>query len=213
MKTSRPFRVLAEGAIHTYFFAADGRLYVADVRGRIVREFAGAIDTIHQESRRGLASSHSFTSLGATAPQAETCWRVDMDRGTMTEVLQFDAALALLRREMNLTGVPPETLSFKHTKWAPDGRDWFVVFTNEDRRNGHPEIPRIKVLLAARDDGSDLRLIGSFGHHPKPRCLSRGSTGRHCIRRTGCATRIRSGPPTVDDFISTPSRGNRRGCA
>ncbi len=55
----------------------------------------------------------------------------------------------------------------KHTKWSPDGSRFFFVFTNEilyDRKYG--ELPRVKDLYVARADGSALRWLGEFGHHP-----------------------------------------------
>lgn len=148
------------------FFSSGGRLFIADLRGRIVQEFAGAIDTVHQASRRGLFSTHNLRDGSAESSPPEACWSMDLDHGTLTELLNFSTAYALLREFQDLAGVAPETLTFKHTKWAPDGRDWFVVFTNESALRAHPGMPRVKVLVAARDDGRDARIVGSFGHHP-----------------------------------------------
>lgn len=148
------------------FFAAGGRLFIADRRGRVVLDVAGAIDTVHQGSRRGLFSTHNLPAVDAEATRPQACWSMDLDRGSVTELLDFTTALTLLREAHDLSGVPLESLKFKHTKWAPDGRDWFVVFTNEVYCHTHPEVPKIKVLVAVAHDGRNARIIGSFGHHP-----------------------------------------------
>ena len=151
---------------HIYFSAA-GCIYIADRKGKVVDKLAGAIDTIHQGSRRGLTHSACLRGSGGRSPEKKACYRIDIDTGELIELLDLDRAAALLAEHADLTGVPRETLAFKHTKWAPDGRQWIVVLTNEGyRRKVDSSVPRIKVILAADENGDDLRFIDSFGHHP-----------------------------------------------
>jgi Tol biopolymer transport system component len=58
-------------------------------------------------------------------------------------------------------------LFVKHTKWSADGRRLMFVFTNEIHYDGkYAEEPRVKDVYVVNPDGSGLRNVGSFGHHP-----------------------------------------------
>jgi hypothetical protein len=148
------------------YFSAQGSVFVAHRNGSIVNKISGSIDTIHQGSRRGLSHSNCIRKYGGTPPDKEACYRIDIDTGEMKKILSFHEALALLKEHADLTGVPEESLSFKHTKWAPDGKQWFVVFNNVKSGRTIDNIPRVKVILAADENGDDLRYIDTFGHHP-----------------------------------------------
>ncbi len=149
------------------YFTADGELQIADLHGRIVQRCSGAADTLHQGTRRALAPSVNWRKAGGRPPKEEACYRVDIDSGVVTELLDRDGAWLLVREQMDVTDVPLESMSFKHSKWSPDGSQWFVVFTNESARQGQPGMPNIKVLLAADQYGGNPHLVGSFGHHPQ----------------------------------------------
>ena len=146
-------------------FSAEGQVHVAERSGAIVQQCSGAIDTLDQAQRRGLIHSGGLRKCGGQ-PEKEACWRVDLDSGEMVEVLDRETAAGVIADAFDLSQVPDESLTFKHTKWAPDGKSWFVVFNTLGYKKEHPETPHIKVIIAADEDGDDLRLIGSFGHHP-----------------------------------------------
>lgn len=52
-----------------------------------------------------------------------------------------------------------EDVYLKHTKWSSDGKQFFTVFTNRPDN-------RVKSLFVANADGSNLRYLCEFGHHP-----------------------------------------------
>lgn len=148
------------------FFAADGQVQVAHRSGRVVQRYDGAVDTIHQASRRALVHSNGIRKAEGTPPKEQACYRIDLTDGTMVDLLDRATAFSLIADHVDLTGVDEESMNFQHTKWSPDGTQWFVVFANEIWRRTHPGVPRVKVILAAAGDGSDLRFVDSFGHHP-----------------------------------------------
>ncbi len=147
------------------YFSADGKIFLADLNGNITQEINGAIDTIDQKHRRGLIHSSGLRIYGGH-PGKEACWRVDLDTGEMIELLNRETAKNLIKEEYDLSIVPDDALKFKHTKWAPDGKNWFVVFNNIKYWREHNDVPRIKVIIAADENGGNLRLIDSFNHHP-----------------------------------------------
>jgi len=58
-------------------------------------------------------------------------------------------------------------LFIKHTKWSPDGSRLMFVFTNEIRYDKkYSELPRVKDVYVINPDGSGLKRVGEFGHHP-----------------------------------------------
>lgn len=58
-------------------------------------------------------------------------------------------------------------LYIKHTKWSPDGTRLMFVFTNEIRyAEKYAELPRVKDIYVVNADGTELKRVGEFGHHP-----------------------------------------------
>jgi TolB protein len=58
-------------------------------------------------------------------------------------------------------------LYVKHTKWSPDGRRLMFVFTNEIRyAPKYGELPRVKDVYVVNVDGTGLKRVCEFGHHP-----------------------------------------------
>lgn len=147
------------------YFTADGQVQIASLAGEIVKRFPGAIDTISQRTRRGLAPSKNWRGENRP-PKEKACFRIDIDDGSLHELLDVDRAWELCQGHVDLDQVDKSLMNFKHTKWSPDGRQWFVVFTNEEHRKNHPDQKRVKVLIAADDQGRDARFIGAFHHHP-----------------------------------------------
>lgn len=98
-----------------------------------------------------------------------------------SELYQFDfhegssKRLATLREIAKLHPVAKDMsrqqideFDIKHSKWSPDGKRFFVVMTNDYafRVPDPPTYPRIKALMVADADGSNMRHLADFGHHP-----------------------------------------------
>ncbi len=147
------------------YFTANEQVQIATLSGEIVQSFPGAIDTIHQQTRRGLAPSKNWRG-DIRPPKEKACFRIDIDEGSLHELLDVERAWELCQGRIDLEGVDKSLMNFKHTKWSPDGKQWFVVFTNEESRKAHPGLKTVKVLIAANDQGEDARFIGAFHHHP-----------------------------------------------
>ena len=63
-----------------------------------------------------------------------------------------------------------DLLRLQNPKWSPDGQRLFAVLTNERAVRtaegaGHPPV-NIKSLVLVDADGSNLKYLGEFGHHP-----------------------------------------------
>jgi hypothetical protein len=78
----------------------------------------------------------------------------------------FDRSDALAMHPLRERRLQREPITFKHTKWAPDGQRFFCVLSNEPYIWSHPGELRIKSLYLANADGSGLRYLTEFGHHP-----------------------------------------------
>lgn len=147
------------------YFTANGEVQIASLSGEIVQRFPGAIDTIHQKTRRGLAPSKNWRGE-ARPPKEKACYRIDIDSASLCELMDVDRAWELCRGHLDLDRIDKSLMNFKHTKWAPDGRRWSVVFTNEENRKNHPGLEVVKVLLSADDRGENACFVSAFHHHP-----------------------------------------------
>lgn len=153
---------------HVYF-TSDSEIYIATAAGKVLQRFPGAINTFCPTTQRGICSSKNW--LGANRPPKESAvYRIDIRDESLHELIDLDQAWEVVAARMDLTGVSREFLYFKNSKWAPGGKRWFTVFTNEKtdtNENTAPDQPRVKVLIVADDDGGNVRFVGEFGHHPK----------------------------------------------
>lgn len=148
------------------FFSSDSEIFIASAEGKIKQRFPGSINTFSSETRCGLAASINWRGEGKP-PKEAAIYRIDIDNESKQELLDRDQAWDICAAKMDMTGVRRDLLFFKNSKWAPGGKSWFSVFTNEAHLTQHPDQPRVKVLIAADDQGNNARLIGEFGHHPK----------------------------------------------
>ena len=89
---------------------------------------------------------------------------MDLDTGEARMIVSLEECLAIHPRRDEIGGWH---LYVKHTKWSADGRRLMFVFTNEIRYAGkYGEEPRVKDIYVVNVDGSGLRNVGEFGHHP-----------------------------------------------
>jgi hypothetical protein len=141
------------------------RTACVSVEGGEVRTLPGAIRMANPLGRReALTSSHESRANGFETDE-EAVYRQDFDSGELKRLFRIEDALALHPRRDEIRH--PEHLQFKHTKWAPSGERFFVVFHHEHFRRKNPEDDiRVKGLMVAESDGSGLHYASEFGSHP-----------------------------------------------
>ncbi len=89
---------------------------------------------------------------------------MDLDTGESRMIVSVEQCLAIHPRRDEIRNWH---LYIKHTKWSADGQRVMFVFTNEIRyAPKFGEQPRVKDICVVNVDGSGLRNIGEFGHHP-----------------------------------------------
>jgi len=89
---------------------------------------------------------------------------MDLHTGRSEMIVSVEECLALHARRDEIRDWH---LYIKHTKWSSDGQRIMFVFTNEIRYAAkYAEEPRVKDICVVNADGTDLRNIGEFGHHP-----------------------------------------------
>ena len=147
------------------YFSADGKVNIADLQGNIVKQFTGAIDTINQITRRGITPTVNLKKCGLPDDD-EACYRVDIESGELVKIMTREQAWGLIKEHIDTKELVIEQVAFKHTKWSPNGEEWFVVFTTQIPLNKGKEHTWVKTILAADKDGNNQRFVGSFGHHP-----------------------------------------------
>jgi Tol biopolymer transport system component len=128
---------------------------VASLGDEPPREVPGAVRMVHPQGSLALASP---------GRPAHAVWLIDLKRGKARTLLTVEDGLAVHPEAEAIE--KPEALIFMNSKWSPDGRRFLTVFNNEGYRRRHPELRRVKSLLVGEADGSGLRYLKDFGHHP-----------------------------------------------
>ncbi|NLD73003.1 MAG: hypothetical protein GX649_09855 [Chloroflexi bacterium] len=89
---------------------------------------------------------------------------MDLGTGATRMIVSVEECLAIHPRRDEIRNWH---LYIKHTKWSSDGKRLMFVFTNEIRYAAKfAEEPRVKDIYVVNMDGSGLRNVGEFGHHP-----------------------------------------------
>ncbi len=88
-------------------------------------------------------------------------WRPDY--GSYRQVLTLEQARDVhpRREEVDLS-----QMNMMNCKWSPGGESMFVVFTDEIFARQPGRERTIKSLIRVSADGSDVRYLGEFTHHP-----------------------------------------------
>jgi len=147
----------------TVAYSDGGRSILAAADGSSRRELPAGVRMFSPDGGWALTSSHHMRELGG-GPDDPGVFVVDAATGEATRLFGRDECLAMhpARGEVK----HPEHITFKHTKWAPGGERFFCVFSNEPVIWQQEGLVRVKGIYIARPDGSDLRYIKDFGHHP-----------------------------------------------
>jgi len=62
--------------------------------------------------------------------------------------------------------IDPARMNFMNTKWSPDGKTLSIVFTDQIYAKAHGCARTVKCLILVEADGSNVRFLTEFGHHP-----------------------------------------------
>jgi hypothetical protein len=176
-----------------------------DIGTGAVRQMPGAIRMASSCGTFGVTSSHEQRSFKCEPDPVESVYRMDFAAGELVRLFTRDDAMALHPQRDRMLFEEHSLMTFKHTKIAPDGRRFFVVFTNEGHFRGpddstRPRSPRAKSIYLCHVDGSGLRYLTEFGHHP---------FWGHDSSEVWAATQSETGPG--QDFIAFDAEsGDRR---
>lgn len=89
--------------------------------------------------------------------------RLDVASGTVTRLLSIEDAVAVHPRRDE---IEPARMNFMNTKWSPDGATLSVVFTDQIYHSLFGGTTTVKSLILVNADGSHVRYLGEFSHHP-----------------------------------------------
>lgn len=134
---------------------------LVDIETGSCRRVPGAIRMVAPKPRLGITSSHESRIIGQ--PEPEFIGLMDLDAGELHRVLDVAGVQAFHPLGDK---VIPEQMQFKHTKWAPDGERFMIVFHNVDSGLQIAPEDRVKSILIVDADGSNVRYLSEFGHHP-----------------------------------------------
>lgn len=137
---------------------------IASIADASRRRLDSAVRMFCPETGLGLVSSHELAIVGDAIPERAAVYLVDLESGARRPL--FDVADCVADHPARAQIAGPEHYKFKHTKWAPDGQHFFVVFNNEGAARTGIDTPRIKALYLADADGAKPRFLTEFGHHP-----------------------------------------------
>jgi hypothetical protein len=129
------------------------------------REMHGWIRAYHEGSRQAAVLMANVTKEAdkfakRRRPQVD---RLDVPSGAVQTILTIEDAVAVHPRRDE---IDPATMNFMNTKWSPDGETLSVVFTDEIYHNLFGGSTTVKSLILVNADGSHVRYLGEFSHHP-----------------------------------------------
>ncbi len=149
----------------TYTPMGEGvRLYsIMSLKDRSQQEIKGNIRQVHQGTRQALilTGNGDLSEDEFERRRRTSVLRLDLDSLEMTPLFTIEDAAKVHPLDLDLS-----RMNFMNCKWAPDGSKFSIVFTDEIYRKFHGGKRTTKCLILANADGSDIRYIGEFGHHP-----------------------------------------------
>jgi hypothetical protein len=128
-----------------------------------VRSIPGALRMFSPVNGLGLYASRHAARSGVERSD-EAVYSLELESGESRPLFTMADVVELHPLADSFTEEDP--VHFTHTKWSHDGTQMFAVVTNEMYiwRGGKSKL--IKSLVLASADGSDLRYLTEFGHHP-----------------------------------------------
>lgn len=153
-------------AVYNRTFDGMRRCEMVDVRNGEVKQLENTIRMVSPETGMALTSTgETLLSFDEKLKQPHEVLLLDPSGGKFRKLFGIRDCLARhpLREALN----DRHCLWFKHTKWAPGGARFFVVFHNEAAHGrGLTQDPRVKSLMICNADGTGLRYLTEFGNHP-----------------------------------------------
>ncbi len=166
----------------------DEILYVSNRMGDNKATNIVSLETHSQTRLNGMAQMVSPTgrlaagfldqNVPGRGPRPRIVALFDLASGETKPCFGVDECYSLLPYREMLDGVmfcSPDFMTFKHSKWSYDGSKFFVVFNNCSGETP-PEMTNyryvteggnfVKTLYCVNADGSGLRYLCDFGHHP-----------------------------------------------
>lgn len=139
------------------YVAGRGETVVCSLKDGSMRRLQGSIRMFCPANGMGLSTR------GPVQSDEPTVYQMDFRTGAFKKLFGFQEMLAIHPWKDSIKDL--DKVFIKHTKWTDDGKHFFVVFTNE----GYPrpaDVRLVKSILVADADGSNLRYLAEFGHHP-----------------------------------------------
>lgn len=131
------------------------------------RDVDGSIRSFHAPTRRAaLLLCDPKSDAGEFSRQRRALLELlDMQSGERRTLLRIRQAIGVHPQRDR---IDPATMNFQNCKFSPDGRTLSVVFTNMIYRKqfGPDGVLPVKSLVLVDTDGTDVRYLGEFGHHP-----------------------------------------------
>ena len=134
--------------------------------GKVLTEFAGSVRAFQPGTGVGIVVPEAGTQRADRHLAMQSLQRWSFADNTFEDLLTIDEAAAVHPR---CKPGDAARMNFMNQKWSPDGSKLFTVFTDEVYRKGRDPaaLPaKIKAILVMEPDGSDLRYVGEFTHHP-----------------------------------------------
>jgi hypothetical protein len=149
------YSVLTDDGPATEIVSADG-----ETRGRLnasIRMFSSA-------SGLGLCDQSAARARGLEGGE-EAIHLVDPYSGEVRQVFTREEVLEIHPWRERLSAI--QHVRFQNSKWAPDGKSLFTVYTNEVHVRRGGSVARLKSLIVAdAADGYRPRYLAEFDHHP-----------------------------------------------
>jgi hypothetical protein len=109
----------------------------------------------------GYAGARDRT-VGQRAPEDDGVWRIDLSSGKTDLVLSHAAALAAVPATLVPEAARERPIFFNHTLYNPTGTRFMVFIRYFPEGSGNLD----SAVLTADADGSNLRWLVPWGHHP-----------------------------------------------
>jgi hypothetical protein len=140
---------------------------VLSLKDKTAQTIPGNVRQIHTGTRKALIlkadGDHPDDEFLRTKRSVILSLDIDTMKTTPLFTVKEAAEVHSGREHLDLDS---ERMNFMNCKWSPDGSQFFLVFTDECWSRVHGKTRTTKVLILADADGSHIKCLGEFGHHP-----------------------------------------------